>query len=125
VTCVGLRDEPRSLSDLRDLHVSSSECAVDSRTAMFCLHEGPCAQGVSWSGNAIGIRCRDPLFLRTFSNSAACENCIAAYLGFDRFAVLKTIRELIGASCILCRYTECAIRRERRLVAQVRENRAV
>jgi len=96
-----------------------------SRTAMFCLHEGPCAQGVSWSGNAIGIRCRDPLFLRTFSDSAACENCIAAYLGFDRFAVLKTIRELIGASCILCRYTECAIRRERRLVAQVRENRAV
>lgn len=63
-------------------------------------------------------------FLQTLPNSVACENCIAAYLGVDRFDVLKTIRELVGAGRILCRYTECAICRERRLVAQTRRNPA-
>ena len=63
-------------------------------------------------------------FLRSPANSVACEKCIPAHLGVDRFDVPKTIRELIGAGCILCTYAECAICRERRLVAKTRRGRA-
>jgi hypothetical protein len=63
-------------------------------------------------------------FLDTIPNSGACEKCIAAYLGVDRYAALKIIRELIGAGSIRCStHTECAICQERRLVARVRGKR--
>ena len=62
-------------------------------------------------------------FLGMLPNNVACENCIGAHLGVDRFGALKYIRELVGAGHILCRYTQCEICHERRLVAQVRGKR--
>ena len=59
-------------------------------------------------------------FLRAIPKSVACANCLAAYLGVDRYAVLRSIRELIQASRILCTYTECAICQERTLGARER-----
>jgi|SRR5882724_2053246 len=59
-------------------------------------------------------------FLRTIQNSRACEECGAAYLSVDRWAVLKSIRELVVAGRILCTYDQCVICRERRLVARLR-----
>jgi hypothetical protein len=44
-------------------------------------------------------------------------------LDFDRYEVLKSIGELIHAGRILCTYAECAIGRERSLVARVRAER--
>ena len=61
--------------------------------------------------------------LRVVPNSVACENCLAAYLGVDRYAALKSIRELIQAGRILCTYADCAICQEHRLVAHVRAAR--
>jgi hypothetical protein len=62
-------------------------------------------------------------FLRATPNSVACEKCLATHLGVDRYEVLKSIRELIPAGRILCTYAECAICRERSLVAHVRTER--
>ena len=59
-------------------------------------------------------------FLDTIPKSAACEHCIAAHLGVDRYDALKYVRELIGAGRILCTYAACVICRERRLLVHVR-----
>ena len=34
-------------------------------------------------------------FLRSIPDSAACDACMAAHLGVDRYDVLKAIRELV------------------------------
>jgi len=62
-------------------------------------------------------------FLRNLPERDVCEECLSAYLGVDRYAVLKCIRELILAGRLLCTYTECAICGERRLVVQFRSER--
>jgi hypothetical protein len=59
-------------------------------------------------------------FLRAVPNSVTCEQCVATYLGVDRYDALKSIRELIHAGRILCTYGECTFCHERRLLAQVR-----
>lgn len=59
-------------------------------------------------------------FLRNLPERVLCEECLSAYLGIDRYAILKSIRELILAGRILCTYTECAMCRKRRLVVQAR-----
>jgi hypothetical protein len=59
-------------------------------------------------------------FLRTLSDGAACDVCLAAYLGVDRDKVLRSIWELIEARRILCTYAACAICLEQRFVAQTR-----
>jgi len=58
-------------------------------------------------------------FLRTIPDSAACEECVALYLGIERPAALVGIRELVDASKILGTYRACGLCRRRRLVAQV------
>jgi hypothetical protein len=59
-------------------------------------------------------------FLRTLSDGAACDACLAAYLGVHRDNVLRSIWELIDARRILCTYAACAICVEQRFVAQMR-----
>ena len=59
-------------------------------------------------------------FLRATPNSVTCEQCVATYLGIDRFDALKSIRELIGAGRVLCTYGECTFCHQRRLLARVR-----
>lgn len=59
-------------------------------------------------------------FLRALPNSVACEQCVAVYLGVDRYDVLKSIRELIHVGRVLCTYSECTICHERRLAVRVR-----
>lgn len=61
-------------------------------------------------------------FLRTIPNSAACEDCVAVYLGIERPAALVSIRELVDAGRIYYRYGACVICRRRRLVARVRRS---
>jgi len=63
------------------------------------------------------------VFLRNLPECVVCEQCLSAYLGIDRYAVLKCIRELILAGRFLCTYTECAISRERRLVVRFHSER--
>jgi len=58
-------------------------------------------------------------FLRTIPDSAACEECLAVYLGIERPAALMRIRELVDANKILCAYGACGLCRRRRLVARV------
>lgn len=58
-------------------------------------------------------------FLRTISESGACEDCAAAYLNVDRFGALKAIREGILGGRILCRQAPCAVCHGDRIVAQL------
>jgi len=62
-------------------------------------------------------------FLRAIPNSVACEQCVATYLGVDRYDVLKSVRELIQAGLVLCTYGECTFCHERRLTVRVRTER--
>jgi hypothetical protein len=59
-------------------------------------------------------------FLRTLSDGAACDACLAAYLGAHRDSVLRSIWELIDARRIVCTYAACAICLEQRFVAHMR-----
>ena len=58
-------------------------------------------------------------FLRTTSESGACEDCAAAYLNVDRSGALKAIRELILNGRILCSQASCAVCHGDRIVAQL------
>src|SRR5262249_15254488 len=60
------------------------------------------------------------LRLRLSRERGVCGKWLAAYLGVDRYDVPKSIRELTQVGRILCTHAECAICRERRLVAHVR-----
>ena len=43
-------------------------------------------------------------FLRSIPDSAACDACMAAHLGVDRYDVLKAIRELVLTGCVMCTF---------------------
>ena len=62
-------------------------------------------------------------FLRSIPESAACENCAAAYLQVDRHGALKAIRELILNGRILCAEASCSVCRDDRVVARLRRER--
>jgi hypothetical protein len=58
-------------------------------------------------------------FLRTIADGRACDECVGVYVGVERREALKSIRELVDASTILCTYRVCGLCRQRRLVARV------
>ena len=43
-------------------------------------------------------------FLRSIPDSAACDACMAAHLGVDRYDVLKAIRELVLTGRVMCTF---------------------
>ena len=59
-------------------------------------------------------------FLRTIPDSAACEDCVAAYIRVDSEAALGSIRELVHVSRITFRYGRCGICQVQRMVALLR-----
>ena len=59
-------------------------------------------------------------FLRTIPDSAACEDCVAAYIRVGSNAALGSIRELVHASRIAFRYRRCGICQAQRMVALLR-----
>ena len=62
-------------------------------------------------------------FLRSIPDSAACDACMAAHLGVDRYDVLKAIRELVLTGRVMCTFRGCSVCLERRLIATFRTRR--